>query len=209
LTSNGRRRARGRAVAAFVAVALAFAAVVVGHAAAASTSARVQLSVHAAPDVLSVTVSPTSGAFGGCHGGDTTSLSTLGFPNGTCRSGFLSVTNTGLPSRIMITGSSFSPLGGGTPWLLCGATDGTTPSCQNQGQPGAEQFKLQPFDIVANPGVFLSAQAQCDVLFQAGAGCIAAPGQLTRESLLLTGPQSTANGASDYSTTVTWTAVAP
>lgn len=189
--------------------ALAVATAVVGQAAAAtnSSTALTQLSLNAAPDVLSVTVSPSAGAFASCSGGNSTSVTTLGFPNGTCLARGLVITNTGLPGRIMITGSPLSPVGGGTAWALCGGSDTTTPTCQNAGKPGADQYDLEEFNRAGIPGVFLSAQPQCDLLVQAGRGCQAAPGQRIEELLQLNGPQSTVNGASAYSTTVTWTAV--
>jgi hypothetical protein len=103
-----------------------------------------------------------------------------------------------------------SPAGGGSPWALCGATDGSPPACQNAGEPGADQYNLVLTNNAARFGLALSTQPQCDVTFSGGGSpsCTAAPGQSTSENLNLTGPQSTANGAASYTTTVTWTVVA-
>jgi hypothetical protein len=182
-----------------------------GEAAAASGSqpASAQLSLHAAPDVLSVTVSPSSATFDACRGGDSTSPGQLGFPNGTCHVNGLVITNTGLPGHMMVSGAPMSPTGGGTPWVLCGATDRTTPSCNNVGQPGADQYNLALTNNIGRFGLGLSAQAQCDITFGGLApSCAAAPGQSTFENVRLTGPQSTSSGANSYTTTITWT-VAP
>jgi hypothetical protein len=107
---------------------------------------------------------------------------------------------------MMITGSPLAPVGGGTPWALCGASDGTTPSCQNAGLPGAEQYFLRAITLNDSVGVTLSQQPQCDIVFGAG-NCQAPPGRATVEGFHLYGAESTANGASDYTTTVTWTVV--
>jgi hypothetical protein len=110
-----------------------------------------------------------------------------------------------------VTGAPMSPVGGGSPWALCGATDGSAPACTSAGQPGAEQYKLVLSNNTGAFGLPLSTRPQCDVTFsgRSSPNCTAAPGQSTSENLALSGPQSTANGASSYSTTVTWTVVAP
>lgn len=168
-----------------------------------SSSASTQLSLQAAPDVLSVTVSPSSGTFGGCYGGDSTSPAELGFPNGICSAAGIVVTNTGLPGHMMVTGSPMSPVGGGSAWVLCGSSDGLAPTCNNGGTPGADQYQLK----VSRPGggERLSTQPQCDRAFGVAFSCSATPGRSSTESALLIGPQGTSNGASNYTTTITWT----
>jgi hypothetical protein len=196
-----------------VGVLVAIAGVVVaGQAMAASSSqpASLQLSLKAAPDVLSVTVTPNSGTFGQCTGGDSTSPSELGFPDGTCHAhGFL-ITNTGLPGHVMVSGAPMTPAGGGTEWGLCGASDGTTAACGNAGNPGADQYRLTltNTNTFAHFALALSDQPQCDTTFGGGpapSSCGAAPGQSTAENVALIGPQSTSSGASSYITTITWT----
>jgi len=183
--------------------------VAAGQAMAATSSqpASTQLSLHAAPDVLSVTVSPTSATFGSCTGGDSTSPSELGFPNGICHVSGLLITNTGLPGHMMVSGAAMSPAGGGAPWVLCGGSDGTPPVCSNGNQPGADQYNLALTNTVGHFGLALSGQAQCDTTFSGGMapGCSAASGQKTTENVRLLGPQSTSSGANSYTTTITWT----
>lgn len=199
-----------RSCARSVALALALGVAAVGSAAAASSSppASTQLSLHAAPDVLSVTVSPASGTFGSCVGGDSTSPAELGFPNGRCRVNGLVITNTGLPGHMMVSGAPMAPVGGGAAWALCGASDGAAASCSNAGNPGADQYQLSLSNVAWL--VTLSTAPQCDLAFDSGftASCAAAPGQSATETARLVGPQSTSNGASGYTTTITWT-VAP
>lgn len=201
------RRALHGAVGGAAVLALAGSTIAPHRAAAAgnSPSASTQLSLQAAPDVLSVTVSPSSGSFGFCRGGDSTSPSELGFPNGTCGVRGLVITNTGLPGHMMVNGSPMLPVGGGTPWVLCGSSDGSAARCTNAGQPGADQYNEASRNIAANVGVKMSGQPQCDTAFATSGSCAAAPGQSATENLTVTGPQSTGNGASSYTTTVTWT----
>jgi hypothetical protein len=207
-SSGGYRSfARIGQVAWIVVALLAVGALTDGGAAAASSSApaSAQLSLHAAPDVLSVTVSPSSGTFGSCRGGDSTSPSELGFPDGGCSLRGLVVTNTGLPGHMMVSGAAMAPVGGGTPWGLCNGSDGTTPSCNNGGRPGPDQYSL----ILESSGrsvLDLSTQPQCDTPFGGlTASCNAAPGQSNTQALTLFGPESTSSGASSYTTTITWT----
>jgi hypothetical protein len=194
-----------------IAVLASTAAFVASRAAAANSSqpTGVQLSLHAAPDVLSVTVSPSSGTFGSCTGGDSTSAGELGFPNGTCHVTGLVIKNTGLPGHLMVTGAPMVPVGSATAWALCGASDGTTPSCQRPGYPGADQYILTNINPAALrtglPGTLnLSDQPQCDIAFGAGR-CGVSPGQSSTENVTLTGPRSTSGGAGSYITTITWT----
>jgi hypothetical protein len=209
--SASRRRLKGIVVTAAT-LTLVGGAITVGEATAASdaATASTQLSLHAAPDVLSVTVSPSSGSFGFCHGGDSTSSTELGFPNGDCQMHGLVLTNTGLPGHMMVTGGPMSPVGGGTSWVLCGSSDGIAPICSGASRPGiksvppgAEQYSLAT--TTPTGGVLLSTQPQCDRAFGSGGTCAAAPGQSSTENLLLLGPESTGNGASNYTTIVTWT----
>jgi hypothetical protein len=160
--------------------------------------------------VLSVTVSPSSGSFGSCGGAD---QSILSFPNGSCRTpsgaGGLQITNGGAPARVMVSGADLAPAGGGRSWVLCGSGDGVAPACTSGGEPGADQYRLHAIAADGTRSEYLSDQAQCDLAFSGGKNCHAAPGQQAAEVLALTGPARTTNTATSFTSTVTWTVVAP
>jgi hypothetical protein len=125
----------------------------------------------------------------------------------------VTVTSTGLRGTMLINGAPMTPVGGGTPWALCGSTDGVAPACRNGTHvPGAEQYGLQPLTILSRRPLWLSNQPTCDSGFSqgpgpGGVGCVALPGDSATESVHLVGPASTADSAGSYSTTVTWTVV--
>ena len=81
------------------------------------------------PTIRSVTVSPGEVTFGDCNGGngDTNSVgSALGYPNGSCSVGLvganesfpITVTYTGIPGKVLVSGSNAVPADNGAQWSL-------------------------------------------------------------------------------------------
>ena len=174
--------------------------------------------MNTAPHILSVTVGPASVAFAGCTGGDTPSPGVMGFPNAQCQtpsSGpqVLSVSDPGQPERILVQGSDFvaldassTPLANGR-WALCGSDDRVAAACTNHGAPGQDQYRLGTRGP-GGRGPSLSSGPQCDTALTPG-GCALQPGQQAREAFIMLGPSVASNPSNRYTTTVTWTAVAP
>jgi hypothetical protein len=188
-----------------------------------SGSGSVNAHLSVVPTIRSVTVSPGSVTFGNCAGGtgDTSSTVTqLGYPNGTCSVGTsgdngsfpITIKYTGLPGQVYINGSSASPADNGTSWSLC--TAGGQPACTGgQGEPGRDQYTVKTFaGQVANPAV-LTGTMVCDSEFDPGGGCTATPAefksQTQTEGLQLTGPSTYDDDSTSWSLTVTWTAASP
>ena len=185
---------------------------------AASGTATSTLTLTTAPHILSVTVGPSSVAFGGCTGGDTRSPGVMGFPNAHCQtpsSGVhaLTVSDQGQPERILVQGGDFVPLDTSSRplasgrWGLCNSNDRVAPACTNHGAPGADQYRLRTRSS-NRLGPSLSTAPQCDMALTP-TGCTLEPGQRARESFIMVGPSAASNPATRYTTTVTWTAVAP
>jgi hypothetical protein len=188
------------------------------------------------PTIRSVTVSPGEVTFGDCNGGngDTNSVgSALGYPNGSCSVGLvganesfpITVTYTGIPGKVLVSGSNAVPADNGAQWSLCNpniSTAGTSsssttaPSCAgSNGLPGMNQYTVTNFAsgvAYANP---LSTNASCDQEFDAvpTGGCTATPpelqSQVQHEGLVLTGPETWDDHSTSWTITVTWTAVGP
>jgi hypothetical protein len=187
------------------------------------------------PTIRSVTVAPGTVTFGGCTGGngDTNSTgSALGYPNGSCSVGLvgtanfpITVTYTGIPGKVLISGSNAVPSDNGAQWSLCNPdinTAGTSssstaaPDCTGgDGLPGVNQYTVTNFAsgvAYANP---LSTNASCDQEFDAvpTGGCTATPpelqSQVQHEGLVLTGPETWVDHSTSWTVTVTWTAVGP
>jgi hypothetical protein len=179
------------------------------------------------PTIRSVTVSPGSVTFGDCSGGSgytNSTQSSLGYPNGSCTVGAIgvnesvpiTVTYTGLPGSVYVSGSSAIPADNGTEWTLCsppGSPSGQTPCSGTQGMPGDNQYMVMNFSsTVANAGVLTTTPA-CDKEFDSSGGCTAAPqefqNQVQHEGLVLTGPSSWDDHSTSWTLTVTWTAMGP
>jgi hypothetical protein len=174
----------------------------------------IPISATSAPTpVRSVTVGPNTATYG-CSGQD----GGLTFPNGACSTGQITITNGGVPSRILVNGDDAVPEVSGTNWVLCGASGG--PACGGSGGlPGADQYRERtrgssffgPLD-----GPFLANSAQCDTAFAFGFDptfgqppaptCNAAANQSSPETVRLVGPASSTTTADSFSTTITWTA---
>jgi hypothetical protein len=169
--------------------------------------------------VYSVTVSPAAFSFGNCSGGTSTS-SSLGFPDGHCGYGSsagstfatgVTITNTGAAGHINVNGANAVPSDAGTPWTLCSEGGGT---CTNLVgglyYPGANQFSVETLsdDSSGNAYIVLSNSPACDQAFDAGpaGGCSAASGASQIEGQILSGPESSTDTSSTFTTTLTWTA---
>ena len=179
------------------------------------------------PTIRSVTVSPGSVTFGDCSGGSGYTNSTgdsLGYPNGSCTVGAIgvnetfpiTVTYTGIPGSVYVSGSKAVPADNGSEWTLCsppGSPASQTGCTGTQGLPGDDQYMVMNFaEAVENAGV-LTTTPTCDKEFDSHGGCAATPqefqSQVQHEGLLLTGPRSWSDHSTSWTITVTWTAVSP
>ena len=177
------------------------------------------------PTIRSVTVAPGSVTFGNCSGGSGYTNSTanaLGYPNGSCTVGAIgvnetfpiTVTYTGIPGSVYVSGSSAVPADNGSEWTLCsppGSPANQTACTGTQGLPGDDQYMVMNFaEAVENAGV-LTTTPSCDKEFDSHGGCAATPQefqtQVQHEGLLLTGPKSWSDHSTSWTVTVTWTAV--
>lgn len=190
-----------------------------------SSSTTGHLSV--VPTIRSITVSPGSVQFGGCTGGSGATDSTqraMGYPNGSCYVGSIThqsypitVTYSGLPGEVYVTGTNAVPADGGKQWALCspqGTSQGNGPTlCSGgEGLPGQDQYWVENFAQGANSAV-LTTTAACDQEFDTGGGCTASPAEFSKqtqhEGLLLTGPKTWDDHSTSWTMTVTWTAIGP
>jgi hypothetical protein len=168
------------------------------------------------PAVKSVTLSVSSTTYTGCFYGSSTSTQ-LGFPNGACTAAAspFTVTNGTAPATILVSGADMVPADSGPHWALCGVALACSSS---QFIPGSDQY-LET--VSGNPGynsgpqqgpgpfVLFDNTPQCDITFAGLTGntCNAAPaGAVSKEFLAMTGPSSSTDSSSTFSTTVTWTA---
>jgi hypothetical protein len=195
-------------------------------AAVAAGNGGTNLTINAVPTTVSVTVSPASETFADCTGGAAPTASTsseLGFPNGECSVGSfaaeseggsapITITNTGIAAVIDINSASAGNEFGN--WGLCQGA-GSSVTCDGTSDtPGENQFELQNFVIGATGGGAedsdgLTTTPACDTLFDfAATGCSATAGQSQNEGVVLTGPSSTPDATTTWSTSVTWTAIA-
>jgi|SRR5580698_8125011 hypothetical protein len=178
------------------------------------------------PTIRSVTVSPGTVTFGNCTGGsgDTNSLgSSLGYPNGSCSVGMfgvnesfpITVTYTGIPGKVFVSGSAAVPADNGAQWKLCSPNSSSNGCSGANGLPGEDQYMVMNYAPgVANAGV-LTTTPSCDADFDAvpAGGCSASPpelqSQVQHEGLLLTGPETWDDHSTSWTIYVTWTAVGP
>jgi len=145
-------------------------------------------------------LSTSNVTFGSCSGGNNpaSQLNMMGFPNGQCTSGPVTVTLSGNASSVSVTGTDATPIDNGRSWSLCGVD----PSCTTS-SPGVDQYSLQAIDS-ANQATHtnLGDTAACDAAF----GCTGSGVTSKTEYLQLTGPASSTDNSSSFSTTITWTA---
>src|SRR5579872_2770260 len=177
------------------------------------------------PTVRSVTVSPGDVTFGNCTGGDGATDSTqhaLGYPNGECSVGNpgvnpsypITVSYTGIPGAVYVTGANAVPADNGTHWALCTPNQqpgASLPACTGfRGQPGTDQYTLITFAPGVANSTVLGTAAAGDTEFDAGGGCVASPPefhtQVQHEGLLLVGPKSWDDHSTSWTVNVTWTA---
>jgi hypothetical protein len=180
----------------------------------------IAISLKVVPTVVSVTVSPSSAAFGGCTGGNksvntASTGNALGFPNGRCWLGTpgshgsfpITITNTGVAADIYVSGASASPSDNGTGWGLCNIGANPASACTGSGgkMPGDNQYLLQNFAGGSMNPSGLTGTMTCDAEFAAGS-CSAIQGNSQQEGIELTGPASTADQSTKWTVTITWTA---
>jgi hypothetical protein len=180
----------------------------------------IAISLKVVPTVVAVTASPSSAAFGGCTGGNTSvnTASTgnaLGFPNGRCWLGTpgshgrfpITITNTGVAAKIFVSGASAAPSDHGTGWGLCNLGPNPASACTASGGkvPGTDQYLLQNFAGGSMNPAGLTGTMTCDTEFAAGS-CSAVQGDSQQEGIALTGPTETADQSTAWTVTVTWTA---
>jgi len=220
---DARRRTWPRAVIAVVAMA-GLAACSTGHGGTAGTPGKGQsiaISLKVVPTIVSVTVSPSSAAFGGCSGGNASvntasTSSALGFPNGHCSLGTpgahgsfpITITNAGVAANVYVSGGNAVPSDGGTQWGLCNfGTDPAAACSADAGKlPGANQYVVQNFTAGSMNPSGLTGALTCDTQFAAGQ-CSAVQGDAQSEGILLTGPASSSDQSTTWTVTITWTAV--
>ena len=169
------------------------------------------------PAVKSVTVSVSSTTYTNCVYGSSTSTQ-LGFPNGACVAADnpITVTNGIAQATIVVDGADMVPADSGPHWVLCGLN---VPCSSSQFNPGADQY-VETVSAVPGynsgaqqgPGPFVAFDdtPQCDITFAGTTGnvCNPAPGgAVSKEFLAMTGPTSSTDSSSTFSTTVTWTAL--
>ncbi|HXW59806.1 MAG TPA: hypothetical protein VEJ23_10060 [Solirubrobacteraceae bacterium] len=146
----------------------------------------------------SVTLSTTSLSYANCTGGSS-SGGALGFPNGSCETGKVTVTNAGAPSTVLIAGADALPSDGGKAWRLCGG--GGSPACASL-TPGSDQYSETYL-----PGHLLGITAVCDADFATGGICgDASASQSSVEALRLVGPVSSSDHSAIFTTHITWIA---
>jgi hypothetical protein len=176
------------------------------------------------PTIRSVTVSPGSVTFGDCSGGSgftNSTQNTLGYPNGSCTVGAIgvneafpiTVTYTGIPGEVYVSGSSAVPADNGANWILCSppGSPGQEACGGTHGMPGSDQYMVMNFAESLEKAGVLTPTPSCDEVFDNQGGCTATPqefqSQVQHEGLLLTGPTSWSDHSTSWTVTVTWTAV--
>jgi hypothetical protein len=164
--------------------------------------------------VRSLTVTPN--VFSMCTAG-----TPLNFPNGLCESAPITITNGGAGGRIEVSGGNAVPSDQVTNWSLCGAGGNSctgTPVCTTApgglqlcgaAPPGVDQFEQSTGNAGGFAGPNLAPGLACDTAFDSAGGCVSSPGQVGTESVDLTGPTSSTDQSSTFSTVVTWVAAPP
>jgi hypothetical protein len=167
-------------------------------------AASVTATVNTLPQVISVTVSTDKLTYTNCTGGTSTTV-TLGFPNGRCTAGPITVQNGGVTAFIDVFGTGATASDGGTPWRLC---DGLQIDCTgaNASTPGQNELLESTSnvnDATAQEFPIPAQVAGCDFAM----GCQVPPGFSATELLHLTGPAATVDPSPQFTSTITWTAV--
>ncbi len=188
----------------------------------AGKSGSISLSLTTVPTVRSVTVSPATATFGLCGGAhsrqDTPSAADkLGFPNGNCSVGLMSpgiypitITNSGIASDILVSGTSANPADGGNQWALCNIGDNPAVACKHHDGtlPGTDQYLVQNFSPFGESPTGIADTPACDLEFGPSGRCWAVEGASQTEGLELTGPYfSSDESTTKWTMTITWTPV--
>ena len=186
------------------------------------SSGSVTAHLKVVPTIRSVTVSPDSVNFGNCKegSGDTASAGDqLGYPNGICWVGNtgsnghfpVTVTYTGLAGNVWVHAEDAVSDNNGN-WSLCDPTG--KPACTgDQNEPGDNQVTVMTFAQDVNDYHMLTSDAECDIEFQAGGFCAAAPAQFqsvsAHEGIRLIGPKASDDSSTSWSVTIVWQAEYP
>lgn len=193
--SPGMPRRVGASVTAVAALVLVSA---VSAPALAAGSGSVQATVNVAPSpVKSVTLSTNTLTFNSCVTSSGTVGTQLGFPNGRCGTGPVTVSEGTAPTIVALGVSPFSPVDGGTPWTL-----------ENQSAtPGPDQF-LETLVVPGSTGnpatpAVLGTLGTDPIL---NPGNVATAGQSASEVFGLIGPQTSTDPSPQFTQTLTWTA---
>jgi hypothetical protein len=152
--------------------------------------------------VKSVTVSPTSTTYDRCTNGTSTTTA-LGFPNGACAaSQAISVTNGNTPATILVNGADMVPSDNGAHWTLVNTVNASADHYYET-VGSTNGFNSGPTQV---GGTFqaLSNAAACDTVFFPG--CNSAAGQHATENLAVTGPSTSSDTSTSWSTSIIWTA---
>lgn len=183
---------------------------------------QTSISVKTIPMYRSVTVSPptvTCGHYRGGSGGNASTKTALGYPNGRCTVGVagaharfpITVSYSGPQAVVDVKGSDAVPSAGGTPWHLC-VPHGQSPTaaCTGRGGlPGKNQYELLNFSGSGQPSAGVTSQFQCDPQFNPAGYCTPTPirGLSQHEGVTLIGPSATDNLSPAWTVTITWAAV--
>jgi hypothetical protein len=183
-------------------------------AASADSDAAIEATIVIDVPIRSVTVTPGQVTFAECSGPDPAALT---IPNGTCTVGHstggpplggVTVTNTGDAGHILVSGSDAIPSDLGTHWKLCGAPQKL--ACSAGAGPGLDEFGMSAVGYLgggASSSVRLSNSLACDMAFNQHPSCGAAVHDAFKvEQLRLTGPSSSSNPSTRFTTHITWTA---
>jgi hypothetical protein len=218
-TSAGGRSSRSVAYLAGAAAAVALLATVATSASAGNpASLNVTLST-VSQAVKSVTVSPVGINYSQCVYGSS-SGSNLGFPNGACLTPIpgVAVQNGNTPATILVNGADMVPSDAGTHWTLCVFTVNCSGPFSFGGNPlpGPDQYyeslnaaggyNTQP-QTGQGPFLGLTTTAACDSILSPNPGCPQSmPGQQKTEFPAITGPSSSSDPSTTWTTSIVWTA---
>ena len=168
--------------------------------------------IYVAPQTRSVTVSPAS--IDMCS-----SVSPLTFPNGSCGSPGITVTNgpvggeidvqsaPAVPSEVASDPGTSPPTGRCVgPLRLRARAPAIRVSTRRT--PGQDQYE-EWTDTEGTRGPYFTSSAQCDTAFgfYPNTTCIASPEQSVVEFVAMTGPSASTDTSSTFTSSVTWTAV--
>lgn len=212
-------RLTGRQILVVAASLLALSSIDAIPAVAATTGSNASSVALSPPMIRSITVTPTTAAFGNCSGpngsGTNANPSELAFPNGQCEVGLVgqggvtggvTITNGDAAGSIEVNGQNATPADpGGNSWSLL-PSSGVPP--------GVDQFfeatNGSALGTANNNLTAMSTMPTCDTAFSVvnnAGSCAAAAGQSSDEALVMEGPSATSDPNGPFTITTTWTAV--